>query len=112
MWRWVTLQRIRTVSYTHLDVYKRQVQHTSTVSELTAEQDQRIQELEQQLTRLQSTLTTANQTTFIYRTLEENNSQLKFFGRESENPLLFLNNCQREMDTIGDTLSELSLIHI
>ena len=79
-------------------IEERVVQHTSTVSELVAEQDQRIQELEQQLTRLQSTSTTVNQTTFIYRTLEENNSQVKFFGRDTENPLRFLKNCQRDMD--------------
>ena len=46
-------------------IEERVVHLTSTVSELVAEQDQRIQELRQQLIRLQSTSTPANQTTYI-----------------------------------------------
>ena len=82
------------VSYTHLDVYKRQ-----------------IQELKQQLSRLQNTSLTANHTTYVYKTLDDTNSQLKFFGRDTENPILFIRSCQRDMETIGDTLSEADKIN-
>lgn len=91
---------------------ERMVNHTSTMNELVAEQEQRIQELKQQLTRLQSTSTPANQTTYIYKTFDEPNSQLKFYGREAENSLHFLKSCERErdMDAVNDNLSEMDKI--
>ena len=92
-------------------IEERVIHHTSTVSELIAEQDQRIQELKQQLTRLQSTSTPANQTTYIYKNFDDPNSQLKFYGRDTENPLYFLKNCERDMETIGDSLSEMDKVN-
>ena len=78
-------------------IEERMVNHTSMVNELVAEQEQRTQELKQQLTRLQSTSTPANQTTYIYKNYELN-SQVKFYGRETESPLHFLKTCERDMD--------------
>ena len=72
------------------------VQHASTVNELVAEQDLRIQELQHQMSRLQNTSSPLNCTTYVYKTLDDGNSQLKFFGHENENPvncLLYTSRC-------------------
>ena len=81
------------------------------MSELVAEQDLRIQELKRQMSQLQSTSSPLNQTTYVYKTLDNANSQPKFFGRESENPINFIKICQRDMVAIGDTLGEADKIN-
>ena len=60
------------------DIEGKVVQQASTVSELVAEQDLRIQELKQQLSWLQNTSSTAGHTTYVYKTLDDTNAQLKF----------------------------------
>ena len=87
------------------------VQHASTVNKLVAEQDLRIQELQHQMSRLQNTSSPLNCTTYVYKTLDDVNSQLKFFGRENENPMNFIKVCQRDLEAIGDNLSEADKIN-
>ena len=77
------------------DIEEKVVQHKSTVNEVVAEQDLRIQELQHQVSRLQSTSSPLNCTTYVYKTLDDVNSQLKFYGRENENPMNFIQVCQR-----------------
>ena len=76
-----------------------------------AEQDLRIQKLQHQMSRLQTTSSPLNCTTYVYKTLDDVNSQLKFYGRENENPMNFIKVCQRDLEAIGDNLSEADKIN-
>ena len=53
----------------------------------------------------------ASQTTYVYKTIDEPNSQPKFFGHETDNPVQFLRSCERSMETVNDSLSEVDKIN-
>lgn len=79
---------------------------TTTINEFVSEQAQRLQELKQQIHRLQRSLIPASQTTYIYTTTDKSKTQLKFYGNESKNPVQFLKQCERNMEAVNDNLSK------
>lgn len=76
------------------------------MGDMSAQYRHKIKELEQRLDKLQLTPSAANQTTFVYRSFDDINAQVKFYGKENENPMQFIRTCERDMDVISDHFSE------
>ena len=83
----------------------------TTISEFVSEQEHQFEELTQQINRLQRTCMPASQTTYVYKYIDEPNSQPKFFGHEADNPLQFLRACERNMEAVNNILSEVDKIN-
>ena len=105
-----------------LSVEERVQSQTATISEFINSQEQKLDYLERQMNKIEQATTPANQITYLYKTVDDMNTQTKFYGIKSENPIHFLKQCERNMKTVNDNLSEvdkinwvvlhLSLIHI
>ena len=60
---------------------------------------------------IQQTTTPANQITYVYKTIDDINTQIKFFGLDNENLIRFLKQCQRSMENINDNLGDVDKIN-
>ena len=86
-------------------------EQTTTINDSINTYENKLEVLEQKMKQIQQTTPLANQVTYIYKTQDDINTYMKFYGLEHENPVQFLNQCQRNMENIADNLSYVDKIN-
>ena len=86
-------------------------EQTAAVNESINTHENKLEALEQKIKQIQQTTPIANQVTYVYKTQDDINTYMKFYGLEHENPIQFLMQCQRNMEHIADNLSDVDKIN-
>ena len=94
-----------------LSVEQRVQSQTTAIHEFISSHEKMLDYLQRQIHELQETTTPGNQITYVYKIIDEINTQMKFSVHGKENHIQFLKLCERSMESINDNLGDVAKIN-